>query len=175
MNFLPVYVLLFFSSFPGKQSIYDFKVPALEGGVIDFAEFKGKKILIVNVASRCGFTPQYTGLQKLYEQHSDRLVIVGFPSNDFLWQEPGSNADIREFCTVNYGVTFPLAAKTHVRGLRKHPVYRWLTDKKQNGVENASVTWNFNKFLIDEEGRYVKHFSSDEKPDSPRLMEAILR
>jgi len=156
-----------------KPTVYDFKVPSIDGGVIDFSQFKGKKILIVNTASHCGFTPQYEGLEKLYEQYKDKLVIVGFPSNDFLWQEPGSNDQIKQFCSEKYNVTFPMAAKIHVKGRSKAPIYEWLTEKEKNGVENSSVSWNFNKYLINEEGEYVCHFSSKVTPDDPELLHAI--
>ena len=159
---------------PAAPTIYEFKVTSIDGDTIDFTQFKGKKILIVNTASHCGYTPQYEGLEKLYEQYKDKLVIVGFPSNDFLWQEPGSNESIKEFCSGKYNVTFPMAAKIHVRGWNKAPIYRWLTDKAKNGVESTSVSWNFNKYLINEEGEYVRRFSSDVKPDDPELIKSIL-
>ncbi|MFI5135044.1 MAG: glutathione peroxidase [Chitinophagales bacterium] len=161
------------SVFSEKPTVYNFKVPSIDGGTIDFSQFKGKKILIVNTASHCGFTPQYEGLQKLYEQYKDKLVIVGFPSNDFLWQEPGSNDQIKQFCTEKYNVTFPMAAKIHVKGGSKAPIYEWLTQKEKNGVENSSVSWNFNKYLINEKGEYVCHFSSKVTPDDPALINAI--
>lgn len=167
-------LLLFTLLAPQKPTIYQFRVESIDGGLIDFSQFKGKKILIVNTASKCGYTPQYEGLEKLYRQHHDRLVIVGFPSNDFLWQEPGSNEDIRQFCSSRYNVTFPMAAKIHVKGIYKAPIYEWLTHKEKNGVENSSVSWNFNKYLINENGEYVHHFSSDVKPDDPELIHAIL-
>ena len=166
--------LLMISFLPQKPTVYQFKVPSIDGGTIDFAQFKGKKILIVNTASHCGYTPQYEGLEKLYEQYKDKLVIVGFPSNDFLWQEPGSNETIKEFCSEKYNVTFPMASKIHVRGWSKAPIYQWLTSKEKNGVENSSVSWNFNKYLINENGEYVHHYSSDTKPDDAELMKAIL-
>ena len=167
-------LLLFALFIPQKPTIYSFRVESIDGGVIDFSQYKGKKILIVNTASKCGYTPQYEGLEKLYRQHKDKLVIIGFPSNDFLWQEPGSNDDIRQFCSSKYDVTFPMAAKIHVKGFYKAPIYQWLTHKEQNGMENSSVSWNFNKYLINEQGEYVRHFSSDVKPDHPELIRAIL-
>lgn len=167
-------LLLFALFIPQKPTIYSFRVESIDGGVIDFSQYKGKKILIVNTASKCSYTPQYEGLEKLYRQHKDKLVIIGFPSNDFLWQEPGSNDDIRQFCSSKYDVTFPMAAKIHVKGFYKAPIYQWLTHKEQNGMENSSVSWNFNKYLINEQGEYVRHFSSDVKPDDPELIRAIL-
>lgn len=151
------------------QTIYDFKVPSLNGGTIDFADFKGKKILIVNTASKCGFTPQYEDLQALYEKYKDRLVIVGFPANNFLSQEPGSNENIEAFCKKNYGVTFPMAAKISVKGKDIAPIYKWLCNKTENGVMDAKVSWNFNKFLIDENGKIIAHFKSGVKPMSEEI------
>jgi glutathione peroxidase len=148
------------------KSIYDFKVAALDGGTIDFASFKGKKILIVNTASECGFTPQYEGLEKLYEKYKDKLVIVGFPANNFGGQEPGSNDEIKTFCKKNYGVSFPMAAKISVKGDDTAPIYKWLCSKKENGVLDAEVGWNFNKFLLDENGKLLAHFESKVEPMS---------
>jgi len=147
-----------------RLSIYDFKVEGLEGGTIDFAAFKGKKILIVNTASACGYTPQYKELQALYEQYKEKLVIVGFPANNFGGQEPGSAAEIKAFCEKNYGVTFPMAAKVSVKGTDMAPVYKWLTSKEANGVLDAEIGWNFNKFLLDEKGNMVAYFPSKVKP-----------
>jgi len=154
-------------------SIYDFQVEALEGGVIDFSTFKGKKILIVNTASECGYTPQYEGLEKLYRQYKDRLAVVGFPSNDFGGQEPGSNAEISSFCKKNYGVSFPMAAKVSVKGDAMSPLYRWLCEKERNGVLDATVKWNFNKFLIDENGKLMAYFPSGVTPESSELLEKL--
>lgn len=152
-----------------KKSIYDFKVTALDGGSIDFANYKGKKILIVNTASECGYTKQYEGLQALYEKYKDKLVIVGFPANNFGGQEPGSNEEIGAFCKKNYGVTFPMAAKISVKGDDTAPVYKWLCSKKENGVLDAEVGWNFNKFLIDETGNLLAHFESKVEPMSEEI------
>lgn len=153
--------------------IYDFKVRSIDGGTIDFAAFKGKKILIVNTASNCGHTPQYADLQKLYEQYKDRLVIVGFPSNNFLFQEPGSNKSIQKFCTLHYNVSFPMAAKVSVKGRYKAPVYRWLTEKQFNGFADSKVKWNFQKYLIDEQGKLVAVFNHKMKPDAADIIAAI--
>lgn len=157
------------------KSIYDFKVTALDGGTIDFSDFKGKKILIVNTASKCGFTPQYEGLENLYKQHKDKLVIVGFPANDFGKQEPGTNDEIATFCKKNYGVTFPMAAKISVKGNDMAPIYHWLTKKEYNNYKNSSVKWNFQKYLIDEQGNLVEVFGSMVKPESDKLTEAITK
>src|SRR5690606_795482 len=132
--------------------------PALEGGEIDFSDFEGKKILIVNTASKCGNTPQYEGLEALYKKYKDRLVIVGFPANDFMGQEPGTNEEIAAFCKKNYGVSFPMAAKISVKGKDMAPIYQWLTDEKYNGVESSTVKWNFQKYLLDENGKLVAVF-----------------
>ncbi len=127
--------------------------------------FKGKKVIVVNTASECGFTGQYAPLQELYDTYKDKgLVVIGFPSNDFGGQEPGSEEEIATFCQKNYGVTFPMMAKVSIKGDDMHPVYFWLTNKEQNGVMDARVEWNFNKFLIDEEGRLVKHLPSKVEP-----------
>lgn len=151
------------------KSIYDFKVPAIDGSTLDFATFRGKKILIVNTASECGYTPQYEGLEKLYEQNKDKLVIVGFPSNDFGQQEPGNNETIHQFCKARYGVTFPLAGKVDVVGENTHPLFQWLMSKEQNGVLDATIKWNFNKFLVDENGKLLAYFGSKVTPESDEI------
>ena len=148
------------------KSIYQFKVAGLEGGTIDLSSFKGKKILVVNTASACGYTPQYKELEELYEKYKNKLVIVGFPANNFGGQEPGTNTEIKEFCTKNYGVTFPMAAKISVKGDDMAPIYSWLTNKSQNGVLDATIGWNFNKFLIDENGNMLAYFPSKVTPMS---------
>jgi len=155
------------------RSIYDFKVAGLDGDTIDFAQFKGKKILIVNTASKCGFTPQYEDLEKLYKTYKDKLVIVGFPANNFFSQEPGSNETISEFCKKNYGVSFPMAAKISVKGKNIAPIYKWLCDKEENGVMDAKISWNFNKFLLDETGKIIAHFKSAVKPMSEEIVSRL--
>jgi len=156
-----------------SATLYRFKVKGLDGSSIDFAQFKGKKILVVNTASKCGFTPQYESLERLYKRFSDKLVIIGFPSNDFLDQEPGKDAEIAAFCQRNYGVTFPMAAKIDVKGKRQAPIYQWLTNKSLNGVESSAVLWNFQKYLIDENGRLVKHFLPKIDPEDPAIVAAL--
>jgi glutathione peroxidase len=151
------------------KSIHQFKVASLEGETINFASFKGKKILIVNTASECGYTPQYKDLQALYEKYKDKLVIVGFPANNFGGQEPGSNTDIKSFCQKNYGVSFPMAAKISVNGEDIAPIYKWLTSKEQNAVLDATIKWNFNKFLLDENGRMIAYFPSRVTPMSEEI------
>ncbi len=146
------------------HTIHQFKVEGIAGGELDLAQFKGKKLIIVNVASECGYTPQYDQLQELYEAFSDKLAIVVFPSNDFGGQEPEGNQAIQDFCKVRYGVTFPLAAKINILGADSHPVYRWLTEKTANGVMDSEVRWNFQKYLLDEEGHLVRSLSSAVSP-----------
>ncbi|MGX5684206.1 glutathione peroxidase [Chryseobacterium cucumeris] len=146
------------------KTIYDFKVESLDGKEINFADFKGKKILIVNTASECGFTPQYADLEKVYEQYKDKLVVVGFPANNFGGQEPGTNTEIGAFCQKNYGVTFPLAAKVSVKGDDTAPIFKYLTEKELNGVKNTTILWNFTKFLLDENGKLIDSFVSTTKP-----------
>jgi glutathione peroxidase len=147
------------------KTIYDYKVEALEEGKeINFADFKGKKILIVNTASECGFTPQYADLEKLSNEYKDKLVVIGFPANNFGGQEPGSNVEIRAICQKNYGVTFPLAAKVSVKGDDTAPIFKYLTEKELNGVKNTNILWNFTKFLVDENGKLVDSFISTTKP-----------
>ncbi len=152
-----------------SPTIYQFKVDGLTGGTIDFSAFKGKKILVVNTASKCGFTPQYKELEALYEKYKDKLVIVGFPANNFANQEPGTALEIQEVCQKNYGVTFPMAAKISVKGDDQAAIYKWLTHKSENGVLDAEVKWNFNKFLINEKGQLVAYFESKVTPLSEEI------
>jgi glutathione peroxidase len=152
------------------NSIHIFKAEGIDGGVIDFANFKGKKISVVNVASKCGFTPQYKQLQELYEEFEDKLAIVGFPCNDFGEQEPGNNDEIEAFCKEEYDVRFPLAAKISIRGSDIHPIYEWLTDKDKNGVMDSTVAWNFQKYLLDEKGRLVHLFPSSASPFDDHIL-----
>jgi glutathione peroxidase len=149
--------------------IYDFKVGSLDGGTIDFSKYRGKKILIVNTASECGYTPQYADLEKLYEQYKSKLVVVGFPANNFGGQEPGTNGEIKEFCKKNYGVTFPMAGKVSVKGEDIHPLFKWLTSKSENGVMDADIKWNFTKFLLDENGKLLAVFPSKVNPTSEEI------
>jgi len=149
----------------GVMSVHDFKVPGLDGNTIDLSKYKGKKILIVNTASKCGFTPQYADLEKLYEKYKDKLVIIGFPANNFAHQEPGSNSEIKEFCTKNYGVSFPMAEKVDVIGDNIHPLFKYLTDEaKKLGTPDPVIKWNFTKFLIDENGKLIAVFPSKVTP-----------
>lgn len=153
------------------QNIYQFKVTDLQGKEFDFETLKGKKIMIVNTASKCGLTPQYEALQGLYESYEQQgLVIVGFPSNDFLWQEPGDSEKIATFCKVNYGVTFPMMEKIKVKGSKKHDVYAFLTQKSKNGYKDSKVKWNFQKYLINREGVLEKIISPKTKPNDPEVI-----
>ena len=155
------------------STIHGFSITTLEGETLNLSNFKGKKILIVNTASKCGFTPQYKELEELYKTHKDRLVIIGFPANNFLRQEPGTNDEIAEFCERNYGVSFPMSEKISVKGKEMAPIYQWLTKKENNGVKNSKVTWNFNKYLIDEEGRLIEKFGSRVKPLDSKITDHL--
>mgnify|MGYP001593135262 CR=1 FL=1 len=157
-----------------NKSFHSFSILSLdESETLQMADYKGKKILIVNVASKCGYTPQYEGLQKLHEQQGEKLQIIGFPCNQFMGQEPGGKEEIASFCQKNYGVTFPLSTKIDVKGKDQHPIYSWLTSANQNGLEDYKVSWNFNKFLVDENGQLIGHFGSSVKPLSDELLKAI--
>ena len=156
--------------FSQNSGFYDFKVKTLEGADFDLSSLKGKKVMVVNVASKCGNTPQYKDLEELYEKYQGELVIIGFPANNFGGQEPGSAAEIREFCSKNYGVTFPMMEKISVKGDDMHPLYKWLTSKEENGVMDSNVTWNFQKYLIDENGRLVDMLNPKEKPGSDKTL-----
>lgn len=155
------------------STIHGFSITTLEGETLNLSNFKGKKILIVNTASKCGFTPQYKELEELYKTYKDRLVIIGFPANNFLRQEPGTNDEIAEFCERNYGVSFPMSEKISVKGKDMAPIYQWLTKKENNGVKNSKVTWNFNKYLIDEEGRLMEKFGSRVKPLDSKITDHL--
>jgi glutathione peroxidase len=166
-----VFSLMFFSAsvFAQTSGFYDFKVKTLEGGTFDFSSLKGKKVMIVNTASKCGNTPQYKDIEALYEKNSDDFVIIGFPANNFASQEPGTAAEIRKFCTENYGVTFPMMEKISVKGDDMAPIYKWLTSKKENGVMDSEVKWNFQKYLIDENGKLTGVLDPKEKVTSDKV------
>lgn len=152
----------------------DFVVKDIDGKEVDLSSYKGKVVLIVNVASRCGFTKQYAGLEKLYAEHKDEgLALIGFPANNFNGQEPGSNEEIKTFCTSTYGVTFPMMSKISVKGDDKAPIYRYLTEPATAGEFAGEVTWNFNKFLIGKDGKIIARYPSNVAPDDPKLVEAI--
>ena len=157
-----------------NTSIYDFKATDIDGKTFDLASLKGKKVIIVNTASKCGYTGQYEGLEKLYKEYSnDGLVILGFPTNDFNGQEPGSNKEIAAFCTQNYGVTFPMMEKITVKGDDMNPIYRYLTQKSENGLEDSKVMWNFQKYLINENGQLEKVLMSKVEPNDPEIINWI--
>lgn len=156
-----------------QPSVYDFRFKSLMGEEINLNDFKGRKMLLVNVASECGYTPQYKELQQLYDKYSPTLVIIGFPANDFGGQEPGSNEQIAAFCERNYGVTFPVVQKITVSGPNQHPLYQYLSSKAQNKVTDEAPDWNFCKYLIDEEGKVLQFFPSKVSPLSPELIAAI--
>jgi len=164
---------IFLLGFSAKaQSFYDLKAKTIDGKEFDFSTLKGKKVLIVNTASKCGNTPQYEDLERMYKEYKDKnLVIIGFPANNFMHQEPGSNSEISEFCTKNYGVTFQMMEKISVKGDDMDPVYQWLTQKAKNGRMDSSVKWNFQKYMIDEQGNLVDYVAPGDKPyESDKLM-----
>ena len=162
------------SSTNGKESIHQFKVEDIEGKSFDFSSLKGKKIMVVNTASKCGLTPQYEKLEAIYKKYkSNNFVIIGFPANDFMSQEPGSDKEIATFCQKNYGVTFPMMSKISVKGGDMHPVYKFLTEKSKNGLEDSKVEWNFQKYLLDENGHLVRVVSPSVQPDDASIIEWI--
>lgn len=153
------------------KTIYDFKVEDVTGKEFDMATLKGKKILIVNVASKCGLTPQYKELEELYQEYKeDDFIIIGFPSRDFLGQEFEKNSDIQEFCSLNYGVSFPIMSRISVKGKNQAPIYKWLTQKSENGIMNSKVGWNFQKYMISEEGKLIDFVKPKESPKSEKIM-----
>lgn len=156
-----------------EKSIYDYEIKDINGNAIDLGQFKGKKILFVNVASECGFTPQYEGLQELHKKHGDKVAIIGLPCNQFGGQEPGSHEDIKSFCQKNYGVEFLITEKIDVKGDNQHPIYQWLTQKNTNNKLDSSVKWNFQKYLVDEEGRLIDVFYSTTEPMSSKIVSLL--
>jgi len=156
------------------KSIYDFKVADIDGNDVNLADYKGKVLLILNVASKCGFTPQYKGLENIYRQYKDKgFEILAFPSNDFMGQEPGTNKEIKSFCQLNYQASFPLFSKISVKGKDIHPLYKFLTEKSTDPNFAGGITWNFNKFLIDRNGNIINRFGSRAEPQSPEVIKAI--
>tara|TARA_R110002073_G_scaffold306012_5_gene475215 strand:+ start:58601 stop:59083 length:483 start_codon:yes stop_codon:yes gene_type:complete len=151
------------------NSLYHIKITSLQGNPIDLYQYRGKKILFINVASKCGFTPQYKALQKLHDEYQDRLVVIGIPCNQFGKQEPGNSDEIQEFCEVNYGVSFLLTEKIDVKGDNQHPLYAWLTKKALNHKKNSSVKWNFQKYLVDENGELIDYYYSITSPTSSKI------
>lgn len=160
--------------FSQTNSFHDFKVKTIDGDTFDLASLKGKKILVVNTASECGLTPQYKQLQELYDKYGgEKFTIIGFPANNFLGQEPGTNAEIKSFCQKNFGVTFPMMEKISVKGSDMHPLYQWLTKKELNGMQDEEVKWNFQKFMIDEQGKWVGSVSPKISPVSDEIVNWI--
>ncbi len=160
----------------GKEipTIYQFAVKDIDGNDFNFETLKGKKIMVVNTASKCGLTPQYEQLEDLYETYKNQnFIIVGFPSNDFMKQEPGNNEEIKQFCQVNYGVTFPLMSKIHVKGKDQAPIYKFLTHKSENGIKDSKVEWNFQKYLIDENGTLAGVYTPKTLPNDPAIINWI--
>jgi glutathione peroxidase len=167
-------LILSVSVYAQDKTFYDFTVQTIDGKSFPLSEFKGKKVLVVNVASKCGLTPQYKQLQELYDKYGKgNFVILGFPANNFGQQEPGSNEEIQEFCTLNYGVSFPMMAKISVKGDDIAPLYSWLTKKSENGKQDAEVSWNFQKFLIDESGHWAACFEPKTLPTAPEIISWI--
>ena len=158
-----------------SNSFYDYSALSIDGNMIDMSEYKGKKILIVNVASKCGYTPQYEQLQELYDNYGDKIIILGFPSNDFLFQEPLGEDQIKTFCSTRYGVTFPMFSKIVVKNKKTQaPLYSWLSNIELNGVNDTAPSWNFCKYLIDENGRLIKYFNSKVNPMDTQIIDLII-
>ena len=165
---------LLFAATVSAASVYDYSLKAIDGAPTPLSSFKGKVVLLVNVASRCGYTPQYAGLEKLYEKYKDRgFVIVGIPANNFMSQEPGTNAEIKAFCKSKYDVTFPMMAKVSVLGADKDPLYRYLTSAEQNPKTGGEIKWNFTKFLVAQDGKVVARFEPAVTPEDPAVTSAI--
>ena len=174
MIFKLILIVIMSTAADSQPTIYDHSIRLLNSEEeLNLNDFRGKKILFVNVASKCGFTKQYEGLEALHQQYKDDLVIIGFPCNQFLGQEPGSEEKIANFCSLNFGVTFPLTEKIKVKGKDAHDIYKWLTSKELNGVKDFKVSWNFNKFLIDEDGDLIAHFPSKVKPLDKVLVDLL--
>lgn len=176
MKLISIIAITFFTVFSlaAQESFYDFKVKDITGKEFDLSQLKGKKVMVVNTASKCGFTPQYEDLEKLYLKYKDDdFIIIGFPANNFMNQEPGTNEEIAEFCKVNYGVTFPMMSKISVKGEDMHPLYRWLTSKNENGKMDSEVQWNFQKYLINEKGELVDVVKPREKPFSKEIISFV--
>ena len=172
--FVSCLMVMVIGTFAQSKTLYDFKANTLGGEPFDLSSLKGKKVLVVNTASKCGLTPQYATLQKLYDTYKDKnFVIIGFPANNFMSQEPGTNTEIKEFCTRNYGVTFPMMSKISVKGSDIDPLYQWLTSKSLNGIVDAEVQWNFQKFMINEQGQLVDFVSPRDKPDCDKIISWI--
>ncbi|KPM48066.1 glutathione peroxidase [Jiulongibacter sediminis] len=166
MNIIPASSL-------ANGSLYDYKMESLEGEEIDLSQYKGKKVVLLNVASKCGFTPQYADWQKFHEEHGEDIVVLGFPANNFGGQEPGSDEEIGEFCQKNYGVTFQMFSKIDVIGDNQHPLYKWLSSKELNGWNDKAPTWNFCKYVVNEDGQVTHFFASKIKPEDAEFKAAV--
>ena len=172
--FLTISIILIVLTLSAQETIYDFTVNDIDGNEFPLSKFKGKKVMIVNVASECGFTPQYEVLETIFETYKDsNFTIIAFPANNFKKQEPGTNKEIKQFCSINYGVGFPIMAKISVKGDDIHPFYKWLTDKELNGTSNSSVKWNFQKYLINEEGKIDHVINPWVEPDNKKIVKWI--
>lgn len=171
LSLILVITMMLAGAVSAQKTLHNFKTKTIDGKELDLASLKGKKVLVVNTASKCGLTPQYKELEALYQKYKDRnFMIIGFPANNFSNQEPGSNDEIKEFCEINYGVTFPMMSKVSVKGKDQDPIYKWLTNKSENGKIDAEVSWNFQKFMIDENGNLVDYASPKESPMSERIV-----
>jgi len=185
MKTIVIMCALLFSLFPGKgsqnnrkvveppKSFYDLSFKTIRGEDFSFEQLRGKKVLLVNTASKCGFTPQFAELEALNQAYAPGLIILGFPSNDFMKQDPGSNEEILEFCEINYGVTFQMMEKSSVKGKDQNPVFRWLSDVSENGWNKKAPGWNFAKYLVDEQGRLIGYWPSKVKPNDPEILELL--
>ncbi|MFN8153103.1 MAG: glutathione peroxidase [Bacteroidia bacterium] len=172
MTFIANYIAIFLCLLLQTQSFFSFSIKDIDGQIMKTKDFKGKKILIVNTASKCGYTPQYAELQELSVKYKDKLVVIAFPANNFLHQEPGNNEEIKTFCTKNYGVTFPVASKVSVKGDDIDPLFKWLTEQP-NPDFTGSIKWNFEKFLLDENGNLIHRYRSGTKPMDPAITNAL--
>lgn len=171
---ITIIIMALLISTADAQNFYEFQAKTLDGNTFDFSSLKGKKVMIVNTASKCGFTPQYKELQELFDQYGgDNFTIIGFPANDFMHQEPGTNEEIADFCQKNYGVTFPMMAKISVKGDQMSPIYKWLTDKNLNGKMDSKVQWNFQKYIIDENGNLIDVFAPKTSPMDQEIIDLI--
>lgn len=161
------------TSATAKGSFYDFTMKSIDGKDIDLSVYKGKKVVVINTASKCGYTPQYADWEDFYEKHGDKVMVLGFPANNFLHQEPGTNEEIATFCQKNYGVTFPIFEKIEVVGKDQHPLYQWLSKKELNGWNDKSPSWNFCKYVINEQGELTNFFASGVKPNDKEFLAAV--
>jgi|688.fasta_scaffold291761_2 glutathione peroxidase len=169
-----VLIVLFSINSFAQKSVHDFKVKDIDGNEVSLSKYKGKVLVFINTASKCGLTPQYKDIQAFYEEYKSKGVeVLGFPANDFMGQEPGSEKEIKEFCSTKFAVTFPMFSKISVKGSNMAPLYKYLTDKKQNGVEDAPVKWNFQKFLVDKNGKLVKSFAPSTSVTDPDFISSV--